>query len=357
MALHIAKRLLRTYATIPTVALFSAVDRSFSSTSSDLIHTTLFPCDDIGPEIAESVKQGEELGDEPEDKNAGMGSALWEFCLQTESKQWNNTPFHTLKKEFTSSNFQLFLNFKFFRILYPYGFRFQLFLNFKFCRILYPYGFRFISKLLLNRFGFNPVQDVADSCTAGATTNVIFGLALGYKSVIIPIFAIAISIFVSFSLAPMYGIAVAALGMSSTITTGLAIHAYGPMSDNAGGIAEMAGMSHRIRERTDALDTAGNTTAAIGKVALVPGDAFGDDNCIRISYAASLSDLQTIADRIKKTILTLKAPSNILIVILHTASHINSVCVDAIILAMAHLICISLGFCIDWLESWMYCWS
>ncbi|MFS7903159.1 putative inorganic diphosphatase [Helianthus anomalus] len=75
----------------------------------------------------------------------------------------------------------------------------------------------------------------------------------------------------------MYGIAVAAHGMSSTITTGLAIHAYGPRSDNAGGIAEMAGMSHRIRERTDALDTAGNTTAAIGKVALVPGDAFGDD--------------------------------------------------------------------------------
>ncbi|VAI81088.1 unnamed protein product [Triticum turgidum subsp. durum] len=63
----------------------------------------------------------------------------------------------------------------------------------------------------------------------------------------------------------MYGVAVAALGMLSTIATGLAIDAYGPISDNAGGIAEMAGMSHRIRERTDALDAAGNTTAAIGK--------------------------------------------------------------------------------------------
>ncbi|KAG6533010.1 hypothetical protein ZIOFF_006870 [Zingiber officinale] len=112
---------------------------------------------------------------------------------------------------------------------------------------------------------YSPVQDVADSCRTGAATNVIFGLALGYKSVIIPIFAIAISIFVSFSLAAMYGIAVAALGMLSTIATGLAIDAYGPISDNAGGIAEMAGMSHRIRERTDALDAAGNTTAAIGK--------------------------------------------------------------------------------------------
>lgn len=64
----------------------------------------------------------------------------------------------------------------------------------------------------------------------------------------------------------MYGVAVAALGMLSTIATGLAIDAYGPISDNAGGIAEMTGMSHRIRERTDALDAAGNTTAAIGKV-------------------------------------------------------------------------------------------
>nr|AKT94843.1 Pyrophosphate-energized vacuolar membrane proton pump family protein-2 [Populus tomentosa] len=112
---------------------------------------------------------------------------------------------------------------------------------------------------------YSPVQDVADSCRTGAATNVIFGLALGYKSVIIPIFAIAVSIFVSFSFAAMYGIAVAALGMLSTIATGLAIDAYGPISDNAGGIAEMAGMSHRIRERTDALDAAGNTTAAIGK--------------------------------------------------------------------------------------------
>lgn len=114
----------------------------------------------------------------------------------------------------------------------------------------------------------SPVQDVADSCRTGAATNVIFGLALGYKSVIIPIFAIALSIYVSFSIAAMYGIAVAALGMLSTIATGLAIDAYGPISDNAGGIAEMAGMSHRIRERTDALDAAGNTTAAIGKVNL-----------------------------------------------------------------------------------------
>ncbi|VAI83342.1 unnamed protein product [Triticum turgidum subsp. durum] len=76
----------------------------------------------------------------------------------------------------------------------------------------------------------------------------------------------------------MYGIAMAALGMLSTMATGLAIDAYGPISDNAGGIAEMAGMSHRIRERTDALDAAGNTTAegfAIGSAALVSLALFG----------------------------------------------------------------------------------
>ncbi|KAH7518515.1 hypothetical protein FEM48_Zijuj09G0179900 [Ziziphus jujuba var. spinosa] len=113
--------------------------------------------------------------------------------------------------------------------------------------------------------GFVTEYYTSNAYRTGAATNVIFGLALGYKSVIIPIFAIAVSIFVSFSFAAMYDIAVAALGMLSTIATGLAIDAYGPISDNAGGIAEMAGMSHRICERTDALDAAGNTTAAIGK--------------------------------------------------------------------------------------------
>ncbi|KAI6689889.1 hypothetical protein NL676_026717 [Syzygium grande] len=113
--------------------------------------------------------------------------------------------------------------------------------------------------------GFVTEYFTSNAYRTGAAANVVFGLALGYKSVIIPIFAIAISIYVSFSFAAMYGIAVAALGMLSTIATGLAINAYGPISDNAGGIAEMAGMSQRVRERTNALNAAGNTIAAIGK--------------------------------------------------------------------------------------------
>jgi len=110
-----------------------------------------------------------------------------------------------------------------------------------------------------------PVQEVAESCRTGAATNIIFGLALGYKSAIIPAVVVAVDIYIAFSLAGMFGIACAALGMLSILATCLAIDAYGPIADNAGGIAEMAEMGDDIREKTDALDAAGNTTAAIGK--------------------------------------------------------------------------------------------
>jgi hypothetical protein len=86
------------------------------------------------------------------------------------------------------------------------------------------------------------LQDVADACRTGPATDIIFGLALGYKSCIIPTFVMAIAIYIANSLAGMLGIACAALGMLATLSTGLAIDAYGPISDNAGGIAEMAGM-------------------------------------------------------------------------------------------------------------------
>ncbi|TVQ33788.1 MAG: V-type H(+)-translocating pyrophosphatase [Wenzhouxiangella sp.] len=112
---------------------------------------------------------------------------------------------------------------------------------------------------------FKPVRELADSCSTGAATNIIFGLALGFKSVGWSIMAIAVAVYIPFTLAGMYGVAVAALGMLGTLVVGLAIDAYGPVSDNAGGIAEMAEMGEEIRERTDVLDAAGNTTAAIGK--------------------------------------------------------------------------------------------
>ena len=112
---------------------------------------------------------------------------------------------------------------------------------------------------------FKPVREVAKSSETGAATNIIFGLALGYHSATGSILLLAISIFVPFTLAGMYGVAIAAIGMLSTLVVGLTIDAYGPVADNAGGIAEMTGMGENIRDRTDVLDSAGNTTAAIGK--------------------------------------------------------------------------------------------
>merc|ERR1712167_523099 len=113
---------------------------------------------------------------------------------------------------------------------------------------------------------YSPVRDVAQSCVkGGAATNIIYGLALGFKSCIIPVTLLSIDVYVSFKLADMYGVALAALGMLSNLATCLSIDVYGPVCDNAGGIAEMSELHPNVREVTDALDAAGNTTAAIGK--------------------------------------------------------------------------------------------
>ena len=112
---------------------------------------------------------------------------------------------------------------------------------------------------------YDPVKEVARSCETGVATNIIYGLALGYKSTVLPYLAIAVSIFVSWGLAGMYGVAIASLGMLGTLVIALMIDAYGPVADNAGGIAEMVGLEKEVRRRTDILDSAGNTTAAIGK--------------------------------------------------------------------------------------------
>ncbi|MFC1702050.1 V-type H(+)-translocating pyrophosphatase [Pseudomonadota bacterium] len=112
---------------------------------------------------------------------------------------------------------------------------------------------------------FKPVQEVAKSCETGVATNIIYGLALGYKSTVLPYLCIAVSIFISWNLAGMYGVAIASLGMLGTLVVALTIDAYGPVADNAGGIAEMVGLDKEVRRRTDILDSAGNTTAAIGK--------------------------------------------------------------------------------------------
>ena len=112
---------------------------------------------------------------------------------------------------------------------------------------------------------FTPVLELVSSTKTGAATNIIYGLALGYKSTIIPIFVLAALVFSSFQLLDMYGVSLCACGMLSNMATGLTIDAYGPVTDNAGGIAEMAMLPKEVRQKTDALDAAGNTTAAVGK--------------------------------------------------------------------------------------------
>ena len=93
---------------------------------------------------------------------------------------------------------------------------------------------------------YGPVQELAKSCETGVATNIIYGLALGYKSTLLPYLCIAASIFISWDLAGMYGVAIASLGMLGTLVIALMIDAYGPVADNAGGIAEMVGLDKKL---------------------------------------------------------------------------------------------------------------
>ena len=113
--------------------------------------------------------------------------------------------------------------------------------------------------------GRRPVLSIINRSSTGHATNIIGGLAVGMESTVLPILTLAAGIIVSYSFAGLYGVAIAASGMMATTAMQLAIDAFGPIADNAGGIAEMAGLPEEVRHRTDNLDAVGNTTAAAGK--------------------------------------------------------------------------------------------